>query len=500
MSIKRLHCRATRWVLLSTLGLPATGAMAAEWSKEGSVSVGGIYTDNVELDDNNKEGEFITTMTPRISLQGEGNRANLDLDAAVQINDLGGRTDNVSPRLDADGEVELVQSHLFLEADASAYQSAADPFSATGASSLNRNGNSVTTYNYAIGPVFRTRLTDFADLELRYRYDEQRFGGERRDELDESTQQMTSFSLNSGDLFSRFTWSLSGDRREIEFSEDREITDPLLANRDDDIERKTLRFSPAYRLSRKWQLTGTIGKEWNDFDTGDPDAADDEFWNAGFVWTPSLRTTVRAGYGERFFGTTPYAEIEHRTRRTVLSFGYSRDLTDTRSLRRREDVIPDLDPFGDPIDPVTGEPLPIDEFFTSRANSVVVNERWDATLTVQGNRTTVRLSARQSNQTREDLSGEDSTFRFLQASVERSLSARLSANARISWDEREREDTQTEGTDSSDILRISFGANYELGPRTRVNMLYTHSRADEGLFSSEYQENRISVNLTYQLF
>jgi uncharacterized protein (PEP-CTERM system associated) len=498
MSIKRLHYRAGHPVLVLVFGLFAIGATAAEWSREASISAGGVYTDNVELDDNDKEGEFIATATPRISLEGEANRASLDLDAAVQFNDLsGGRTDNVNPRLDADGEVELVQSHLFLEADASAYQAAVDPFSATGGSSLNRSGNSLTTYNYGITPVFRTRLADFANLELRYRYDEQRFGGERSNELDESTQETTSFSLNSGELFSRFTWSLSGDIREIEFSEDREITDPLLANRNDDIERKTLRFSPSYRLSRKWQLTGTIGKEWNDFTTGDRET-DDDFWNAGFVWTPNLRTTVRAGYGERFFGTTPYAEIEHRTRRTTLSLGYSRDLTDTRNLRRRDDVIPDLDPFGDPIDPITGEPLPLDAFFTSRANSVVVNERWDATFTVKGNRTTIRLSARQSNQSRRDLIGEDSSFRFLQASVERSLSARLNANARISLDEREREDTQTGETESSDILRISFGANYELGPRTRVNVLYTHSRADQGLFSREYQENRISVSLTYQ--
>ena len=86
---------------------------AAEWSLLNNVSIGGIYTDNVNLvedDSELKESELIGVVAPGILLRGEGRRAIVDLAVSLIFNTS---DDNpILPRYRAFVGTELVKKNL----------------------------------------------------------------------------------------------------------------------------------------------------------------------------------------------------------------------------------------------------------------------------------------------------------------------------------------------------------------------------------------------------
>ncbi len=484
MLLTRSTSCTLRFMQLSILFIGANPVFAAEWTSSAAISAGTVYTDNVRLDDDNKESDLIAVVTPQGGIRGEGRRASINIDGAVQFNNLSGEADNVKPRGYAFCEVELV---AFVYR--SGYQSRVDPFALSAGDTLNRDNNSVTTYNYGISPIFKTRLDDFANLDLRYRYDEQTFSGERRREVDKSSGEQALLRINSGERFSRLTWNINGRIDKSDYDNDRD-------RQNSENERRSLEFTARYRIDRKWQLTGTVGQEWNDFVSARDTDQDDKFWRAGVIWTPNDRTTVEAGYGERFFGNTPYVEFRHHTRRTRLSLGYTRQLTDTRSIRRlQRDLFPDEDPFGQPVDPFTGEPFPLEDNLTFPSNSVVINDRFDASFSVVGNRSSVNVDLRQSKQTRAD-TGEDATFNYASVSFDRSLSRLLTLTSKLNWREQKREDAAFD--DSNETLRFTVGGAYAIGKQTSLTLEYGYSQGDSDFGERNYHENRLTVYVLYR--
>ena len=64
--------------------LCAVPAHAGQWTITPRLSVGEIYSDNINLDDDDKEGDLITEVTPGINIVGEGGRISGELDYQVQ--------------------------------------------------------------------------------------------------------------------------------------------------------------------------------------------------------------------------------------------------------------------------------------------------------------------------------------------------------------------------------------------------------------------------------
>ncbi|MAT52309.1 MAG: TIGR03016 family PEP-CTERM system-associated outer membrane protein [Porticoccaceae bacterium] len=466
------------WLLLPGIAYSAT------WETGASMSAGVIYTDNVRLTEEDEESRAISIVTPQFSIKGQGSRMVVNAVGAVEFNDLGGDADSANPRLLADANLELVEDHFFLDVDADAHQTSVDPFRASGVEAASQTGNTTTVYNYGFSPYFVSRVGELADLKVSYGYDEQRFSGNNRDTIEDSNRHTGNILLESLSGRSRLSWALTADYNKTDYLGENAVFDL-------DTEQRTAGLQLGYELSRKWQLTGTFGKEWNDFVSLNP-SIDDTYWTAGVVWTPTRRTKIDAGYGERFFGNTPYINFSHTARRTVWKLGYSRDVTDNRSLRERQRTGNFLtDEFGQPIDPFTGEPIPIDEYLTTLNSGIRVNERFDSSFSIKGNRSTVTISARQSKQQRQvELS--ESTFNYAQVKFTRNLSRNLSANMAVSWDERK--NSEDNALDSV-TYRLRLGLSIEVGPMSSLSAAFTHSDRDaEGTdqFGS-HQENRLSV-------
>ena len=270
----------------------AADALAGEWLVKSGLDVGEVYTDNVELEEDNKDSKLITTVSPSFNITGKGNRANVQALAAFQFHNAGGDSDAFSPRISANADAELVEDFLFIDADLFANQSLIDPLAAAGSSSINRTDNVTTTYDYTISPYIVRHFGQTADFQLRYTYDDQINKG---DELSDSVKESVLGTLQSGKDFSRLSWTLTADHQETSY-DDNDST-----GQDSDNEQLSTSIKLGYQLFRRLNVNGTIGKEWNSFEPADGDDPDDKFWDIGLLWNPTQRTTFDVGYGKHFF-------------------------------------------------------------------------------------------------------------------------------------------------------------------------------------------------------
>lgn len=364
-------------------------------------------------------------------------------------------------------------------------QTVINPFAAAG-NQLNATGNVTTTYDYSVTPYVVHRFKQFAEFRMEYSYDEQSYKGGA---LADSTSDSAEVSLSSGPDFTRLSWRLLGEYDETTFEDD-----PSQPTRDADNERTSASLRLGYQLSRKWQVNGTVGEEWNTYETFDTIDIDDSFWDVGLRWTPTERTIVEAGYGERYFGSTPRFSIEHRTRRTTFSVDYVRSLTDTRSERGNFTPFLAQDAFGNDIDPELAEALrTLLDSTTFEDQGIFVNESLDSSFAVRGKRTTVTFSARRSKQVRQDIN-TDVLFQSYGISADRKLSSDLSVDSRVSWQ------SQEDGAGLKfDTFHISFGLSRQLGENTDVELRYSYSERDSDRLNDTYDENRISLQFSLAL-
>lgn len=458
----------------------ATTVSAAEWTRTASVSAGAVYSDNVNLSSNNEESELTATLTPSVSLHGKGGRASLDLTGALEINGQGGSNDSVNPRLQANANAELYERTAFIDLAATATQNAIDPLNISGTDNLSNSSNRTTTYSYRVSPYLRSRLKGVADMELRYTYNELNHS---ENTVTDTSSDEFSLNLDSGPEFADWSWGLSASDKSTD-NDQGEVSQLRSAD---------LRLG--YQINRRWQINGSVGTESNDF-ASVQSSRDGSSWDVGARWTPSARTELDFGVGERFFGSTKRLNLTHRSKRSVLSASYTTELTDSTTLLSNQVVFLVTDPFGQPIlDPVTGDPFLVTANLPTIGVSTFVDERFALSYSLKGRRSTFTLSADMSDQTYQDSTREVSS-RGLGASLTRTLSGTLSGNISLNWDQQEESGT---GNRENDIWRLQAGINRQLGQKTNLRFSYSLTDRDSNQAGQDYQENRLSLTLMHTL-
>ena len=461
------------FVAVSLVALPGIGH-AAQWRVNSGVSVSERYSDNDNLSATNKKSKFVTVVSPDISLAGSGGgRIDYDVLAALTHHESSDGEDSTNPRLNGNVNAELVDKILFFDASSTINQNRVDPFRSTGDDdvSRSRSDNVTTTYSYTLSPYLVGRINSFADMELRYSYDEQ---WNSDSDVSDSSRQAASFNLNSGKDFKVFDWALVGNYSKTDNA------DSNTAQDDDKFSSADLNLG--YRVNRKLRLRGSIGREWNDFESLQSEDTDGERWDAGFVWTPNKRTTVNIGYGERFFGDVPTVDISHRWKRSVFTASYKKDLTEARALRTQQGVFNE-DVFDNPIDPTSDDPA-----FITDSEGAVVDERISFSWSRQGKRT--RITWRGDHSTQEPQASLTEEV-FISSSLElsRRLTSRLSFDTSVDW-----ENQENERDEEFETWRFNIGLNRPLGSKSNVSLRYTYTDRDSDVPEDGYEENRLILN------
>ena len=461
------------FVVISLVGLPCT-SLAAQWRVNSSMGVSERYSDNDKLSATDKKDKFVTVISPEISLSGSGGgRIEYDVLASLRHNEASDGEDSTNPSLDANANAELIDRILFFDASSMINQNRVDPFRSTGDDdvSRSRSDNVTTTYSYTLSPYLVGHINTFADMELRYSYDEQ---WNSDSDVSDSSRQALAFNLNSGRDFAIFDWGLVGNYSKI----DADDSDDGQSNND---ELKSADLRLGYRVNRKLRLRGSVGREWNDFNSVRSDV-DGKRWDFGLTWTPNKRTTVAIGYGERFFGNTPTVDITYRRKKSVFTASYTKELTDARTLRSEQGIY-DEDPFGNPVDPVTGDPV-----FAFPDDGQLVDERISFSWSRQGKRTTLTWSGDHSVQ--EPQSSREEVV-FISSSIEltRQLTSKLSFDTSVDW-----ENQENELDEEFETWRFNMGLSRPVGSKSNISVRYTYTDRGSDLPEDGYEENRVILD------
>lgn len=474
-------------------------AQAAQWSSEAGVGVSTLYTDNVCLSADNEEEQWVGVVTPDIRVVGEGDRASLDLLAAVQANTLAknndcndsgtdiGEKEAIAPRLRLSFRSELFEDWLYFDAAGFADQNSINPFAANGGGNLNGAGNTNTTYRYNLSPYISRRFADRGYADLRYNYSEVL---NSEDFLRDSTADSVTLDVGITDVKQGFNYGVQADYNKISY----EATGSQPAF---DSELTSAKLNVGYRLNSNFALRASAGEEWNDFFTVF-DEQEGSYWEAGLEWTPNKRIFLGLGAGDRFFGNTPSAEFTYNHRRSQVRLNYAKTLTYDRTLRSTDQFASDIPGFIEGTVPNDGEFLGEAGSPTTISTSPIIDERVTLVYAFNARRTSINVNFTHSDQSRlED--GRESTFINAGVGMRRDLSSKLALIGRINWADRSASEAGNELFNrDSDTLRLYLALERTFVKGTTVNLGYRISDRNSEFPEDEYTENRVTLSFRYQ--
>ena len=314
----RLHITGLCIAAVAAL-VPGIGAIA-ETQLTPTISVSETYSDNVDQNPSGAEtSAFISEVSPGLNLRWKASRITAAADAAATFQHQTAGEDKgvqVLPELGGFGTAELSRDLFFVDASASVSQQLFNTRQS------NTSANRDTVQNYSVSPYLVNRFGGFATGELRYTFKQVLTSGGNAQgpgigsasNLSDARTHSVSTSLNSGDDFARFHWSLSGSASESFVTGDANVT------------RRDAALNLEYPVVRWLSVLGGAG--YQKLDDGDPaDKVDGPTWNAGVLLQPGPRTDLRATYGERDGGTSLDATFTYRiSPRTTVTASYNERL------------------------------------------------------------------------------------------------------------------------------------------------------------------------------
>ena len=459
---------------LSALSLSAT---AADWIISPAVTLEQTYTDNALLTNDDEENESITIVTPSISAYREGARASVDFNYAPEYRYHWEDTedDELIHFLRADGNVELMEEHLFLDGWATADLTNITSTGRTGIGGLTGQADDTEVFTVGLSPYFRTRLSNISLFEFRYTVDQVNYS---ESDLAESTGKRADMVLGSGTAFTNQIWEVSAFHNQVDYDE-----------QDEENEETQFRAEFAQQITRQWAVAFAAGHE--EYDLVVNEDFDGSLWSVGIIYTPNLRTRLALGGGERAFGDDYYLDFSHTSRRTVWTASYLRDFTSAREELLRPTLFERQDVFGNLVrDPVLESPPTVDrEGAPSISPEYYELETFTTGFTFAATRTRFSLSAGRTDRDYE-LATSDTKDVFASASVSRDVSQRTSAYVSLSWTDHE------ELALEYDEYVAALGGSYQLGVRTEMGMRLAHLERDADLDAETYDENSFSIYFT----
>jgi uncharacterized protein (PEP-CTERM system associated) len=466
-------------LLLGGLGLTmlTQPAVSSDWVITPAVTLEQAYTDNALLTHDNQENESITLLRPSISIYREGAKASVDINYAPEYRHFWEDTedDEVIHFLRGDGNVELMEDHLYLDGWASADLTNITSTGRTGIGGLTGRGDSTEIYTGALSPYFKARFGSFSLFESRYTLDTVNYaeGG-----LDDSVGQRGEVVFGSGPAFTNQVWELSGMYSVVDY-------DTLEA----DNEVSQLRADFIQQLTRQWAVAFAAGYE--NYNLALNEDLDDSLWSVGIIYTPNPRTRLALGGGERAFGNDYYLDFSHRSQRTVWTANYYRDATSARNELLHPTLFRRQDAFGNLIrDPVLENPPGLDrEGSPTISAEYYVLEQFNTRFTYATGRTTLDLGAGHTKRNYE-LAVDDTQDVDLLASLSREISQRAVVFLRLNWNDHEEVILNYEESIAT------LGGRYQLSPEILLAMRLAHLKRDAEIETQSYDENSFSISLT----
>jgi uncharacterized protein (PEP-CTERM system associated) len=309
--------------LVSVSGLVyGTVAHAGDWTITPSLSVSEAFTDNSGLvsDNEDRNSDFTTQVSPGLAIVGTGGRSSLNLNYSNTQTFYHRKTqsDENNNSLAAIGQVELWKRIFFIDAQAAISQVIEDGTQAVSASPTGQNVNRTEARSFNVSPFLRQHFGQWMEIEPRFTFNRTTT---ESDIVEDTKTRTSTITVNSGRRFALFPWSVVA-------------LDSVTQNDGSQPSEKERRVdgSFSYVLDRKLTLTGTAG--WEDVDdpglTSQPEGIT---WSGGFTARPSSRTILQFSYGDRNEEREISASASHKlSSRTSINASFSESIETSQSL------------------------------------------------------------------------------------------------------------------------------------------------------------------------
>jgi uncharacterized protein (PEP-CTERM system associated) len=307
-------------VALNVFGPTAYGA---DWLIVPSVTAQQTYSDNFRLAPRGREeSEWITEISPGVSVSGRGARLQVDAQYALNYQHYlkNSEESGINHTLGSTALLDAWNKELFVQAAASVSMQTVSTLGPQAQSSANVTDNRTEVRTAMISPYWVRSLGSWGRADARYTWSRTETSGEF--DVYSGETRSINLGLSSGPAFNDLGWGLSYRKSESESS----------SGAFDQRESETSTASLRYRLFPTFTLTGTVGYESNGYTSIDQGDTSGTTWSVGGDWAPSPRTRVSGSFGERYFGNTYKLDASHRTRLTTWTLSYSEDVTDAPTL------------------------------------------------------------------------------------------------------------------------------------------------------------------------
>ncbi len=272
------------------------------------------WTDNLRLDDKNKDAALITTVSPGFSLFSNSGALRGTLDYSLNgiayvKSDQPSRLQN---SLSANLQAELISRTLFVDVRASIGQQNTSAFgvqsaptlgSQSAASSL-ANENQRETATLAVSPSLRGMLGGVATYDLRGDFTRTEVRGSSLGDSRGSGGSLRISEWNAGVL----GWWLQATSQRVTSSSATAVSN----------HNESLTAGLNYRPDPDWNFTVNAGRERNDYQGSGN--ANGPTVGASAEWTPTQRTRINVDLQRHNYGNTHALSFEHRLSRSVWRF------------------------------------------------------------------------------------------------------------------------------------------------------------------------------------
>jgi len=320
-----------RWFLRGALAgscLVGSAVYGGEWKVVPAIGLTERYSDNIALSPPpDAEGEFVTTISPNLLVDGVGRRVRADLNYRMEAIYYSSKKNSaVFHHLNSNIGAEITKDWFYVDAQATRSQ---QPVVSTDVGvldnfSLTNDRTNVTTS--MLSPYLRHEFGEGMSAEVRYSQSMINYSA-----LQVSDSRVNKISAFIGDNQSvgDLGWALDYSQQQHDFD----------MGADSEFRRAELNLW--YFLNSRLRLLLDTGREKIIFDsllTSEEAVTEKSFWLAGLSWRPNARMLMEGQYGERFFGKSSTLRVKSGLRNANIGINYTEDITSVAVLDPEQEV------------------------------------------------------------------------------------------------------------------------------------------------------------------
>lgn len=490
------------FVAATGLSLLGSAVEAGEWQVIPRLAIEETYTDNVRLSAHDRSGDFITTVTPGVSVRGKSARLTSSIDFNRQQRSFADQSqfDGGNNQLQAAVDSTLVKNWLFFDINSRMSQQSIDNRLSFSRIDRGTNGNLNDVTSYELAPHVTHTFGSLGSMDLSYERQSinralsnnsaSNGPGFFDGAASSSDSDRFALDLHSGTATGRFPIGLNASSRDAQFQSGR-------------VEKfKRLVGDLSYIWNSEFRFTGRGGYDDNRFATT-RSLASGATWSIGGTWTPSPRTSVMVDWGDHFFGKALKVNADHRLRRWHFSFRYDKDVRTNSDYERALQLVPLFDVNGQPVFDPNGQIfVPIDS--PGATTDVFIEKNLSTQVTYKLRRSELHLTYFQADRVHLSTSRTDRS-RGVGFDIDRTLRPRLHASLGVQW----RQNKDSTLTASGTFYSIFPSLNYELNRHATARLRYEYTVSNHGDLSAigfvsdreraTYLENAVTASLILHL-